>query len=131
MLVDVLQTGRVNVTKAMTEEERERERKLNSRLVSLNTQISRETNRRQPDQARLTELKAQLEKARLEFGAFQTNLYAAHPELKVHRGEAQPLTLEEAAGLLPDDASALLEYVVTDEETYLFVAIRATGQIGS
>ncbi len=63
----------------------------------------------------MTELKAQLEKARLDFEAFQTNLYAAHPELRVQRGEAQPLTLEEAAALLPDAKSALLEYVVTDE----------------
>jgi tetratricopeptide (TPR) repeat protein len=88
VLLDVLQTGRVNVTKAMTAEEREQERQLNLRLVSLNTQILREANRRQPDQARLSDLKAQLEKARLEFSAFQTVIYAAHPELKTQRGEA-------------------------------------------
>ena len=128
VLVDVLQTGRVNATKAMTEDERERERQLNNRLVSLNSQISAESNRRQPDQARLTELKALLDKARLEFGAFQTALYAAHPELRVQRGEARPLTLEQTAGLLRDAASALLEYVVTDEVTYLFVVTKRVGK---
>ncbi len=128
VLLDVLRTGRVNVTKAMTAEEQEQESKLNSQLIALNTRISGETARPQPDQARLTELKTQLQKARLDFEAFKTNLYAVHPELKTQRGEAPPLKLEEAAALLPDAASALLEYVVTDDKTYLFAITEATGQ---
>src|SRR6266498_2337998 len=128
VLLDVLQSGRVNAAKAMTGEEQEQERKLNSQLVSLNTQIYRETNRPQPDQARLTELMAQLQKARLAFEAFQTNLYAAHPELRAQRGEAQPLSPGEAAALLPDAKSALLEYVVADDKTYLFVITKAAGK---
>jgi CHAT domain-containing protein/tetratricopeptide (TPR) repeat protein len=128
VLLDVLQSGRVNGAKAMTGEEQEQERKLNSRLVSFNTQIYRETARPQPDQARLTELNAQLQKARLDFEAFQTNLYAARPELKSQRGEAQPLSPEEAAALLPDAKSALLEYVVADDKTFLFVITKAAGK---
>jgi CHAT domain-containing protein/Tfp pilus assembly protein PilF len=129
-LLDVLQTGRVNVAKAMTASEQEQERQLNGQLVALNTQISREAARPQPDQARLSELKARLHKARLDFEAFQTNVYAAHPELRAQRGEAQPLKLEEASTLLPDAASALLEYVVTDEVTYLLVVTKAQGKSG-
>jgi CHAT domain-containing protein len=129
-LLDVLQTGRVNVAKAMTASEQEQERQLNGQLVALNTQISREAARPQPDQARLSELKARLQTARLDFEAFQTNIYAAHPELRAQRGEAQPLKLEEASNLLPDAASALLEYVVTDEVTYLFVVTKAQGKSG-
>src|SRR5262249_13593897 len=111
VLLDVLQSGRINVTKAMTGEAQEKERNLNGQLVSLNTQVYRETTRPQPDQARLTDLNSQLQKARLDFEAFQTNLYAAHPGLRAQRGEAQPLRPEEAAALLPDEKSALLEYV--------------------
>src|SRR6202008_1702471 len=80
------------------------------------------------DQSRLTELRAQLQQARLDFESFQTNLYAIHPELKAQRGEAQPLKVEEAAALLPDAASALLEYVVTDDKTYLFAITKAAGK---
>jgi CHAT domain-containing protein/Tfp pilus assembly protein PilF len=127
-LLDVLRTGRINVTKAMTGQEQEQERKLNGQLVSLNTQISRETASPKPDQARLTELKAQLQKARLDFEAFQNDLYTAHPELRAQRGEAQPLRLEEAASLLPGAASALLEYVVTDDKTYLFAITKSAGK---
>jgi CHAT domain-containing protein/Tfp pilus assembly protein PilF len=128
VLLDVLQTGRVNVTKAMTPKEQEQERKLSDQLVALNTQISRESVRPKPDQARLTELKAQLQKARLDFEAFQTNLYAVHPELRAQRGEAPPLKIEEAAALLPNAASALLEYVVTGDKTYLFAITKAAGK---
>ena len=124
VLLDVLHSGRVNVTKAMTAAEQEQERGFNGHLVSLNTQISRENLRPQPDPTRLDDLKAQLQKARLDFEAFQTGLYAAHPELKTQRGEVEPLTLEQAADLLPDAESALLEYVVTDERTYLFTLTR-------
>ncbi|MGH9832340.1 MAG: tetratricopeptide repeat protein [Blastocatellia bacterium] len=120
VLLDVLQSGRANITKAMTAAEQERERGFNNHLVSLNTQISRENSRTQPDAARLNDLKAQLQKARLDYEAFQTALYAAHPELKAQRGEVELLTLEQARDLLPDTRSALLEYVVTDERTYLF-----------
>ena len=126
VLLDALQTGRVKITKATTVQEQEQERKLNNQLVSINTQIYREAVRSQPDQVRLTQLKAQLQKARLDFEDFQTNLYAAHPELRTQRGETQPLVLEEAGTLLPDAASALLEYVVTDDRTYLFIITKAT-----
>ena len=119
-LLDTLHSGRVNITKAMTEAERELERECNNHLVSLNAQISRENLRPQPDSARLNDLNARLQKARLDYEAFQTGLYAAHPELKAQRGEAEPLTPEQARDLLPDARSALLEYVVTDERTYLF-----------
>jgi CHAT domain-containing protein len=120
VLLDVLNSGRINVTKAMTAAEQEKERGLNNQLVSLNTQISRENLRAQPDAARLNDLKAHLQKVRLDFEAFQTSLYAAHPELKTQRGEVETVTSEQARALLPDSPSALLEYVVADEQAYLF-----------
>jgi len=124
VLLDALQTGRINGAKAMTAQEHEQEQKLHGQLVALNTQISREAARPKPDQARLAELNAQLPKARLDFESFQT----AHPELRAQRGEVQPLRLEEAVALLPDAASALLEYVVTDDKTYLFAITKAAGK---
>jgi CHAT domain-containing protein/tetratricopeptide (TPR) repeat protein len=121
VLLDVMHSGRVDITKAMTTQEREQEARLRNELAILNSQISRESQLPQPDQTRLADLKARLQKARLQYEAFQTSLYAAHPELRVQRGEARVLTLGEAAALLPDAQSALLQYVVTSEKTYLFV----------
>lgn len=124
VLLDVLRGGRADVAKAMSAPERERETKLKRNLVALNAQASRESLSERPDQARLADLRAKLQSARLEYEAFQTTLYAGHPELKVRRGEAQPIAVAEAVQLLPDAKSALLEYMVTDEKTYLFVITR-------
>lgn len=127
VLLDVLGDGKVDVTKAMTGDELNTERSLRSELVSLNTQISRLNLSPNPVDARLSELNARLAKARLEYEAFRTNLYGAHPELKVRRGETRPFTPEAAADLLPDSSTALLEYVVGAEKSYLFVITRAAA----
>jgi len=126
VLLDVLSRGRVNITKAMTASEQAQEQRAQNDLVSLNTQLSRESLRPQPDAARLSDLRTRLQKARLDYEAWQTNLYAAHPELKVHRGEALPLTVEQARDLLPDAESALAEFMVMEAKTYLFVLTRKT-----
>src|SRR5262249_34552866 len=129
-LLDVLSSGRVSVTKTMTGPEIEQERKLNGQLVSLNTQIYREKQREHADQDRLKRLDSELQKARLDFEAFQTNLYAAHPELKIQRGEASPFRLEQANALVPNGTTALLEFVVAEEKTYLFVLTKsATAEV--
>lgn len=119
-LLDVVTGGGVNITKAMSEPESAREEQLRRQMVSLNAQFTREQQRPQQDQNRLAELKAKIEKARLAYEEFESELYAARPELKVRRGEAPPITAEEAARLLPNAQTALLEYVVTEEKTFIF-----------
>ena len=116
-LLDVLQSGRINVTKAMTAKEQEQERDLVREIVTLNSQISREG---LPASDRLASLKARLEKARLNYEAFQTNLYAAHPKLKAQRVQTPPLSLAETSDML-DSKTALLEYVIAEEKSFLLV----------
>jgi CHAT domain-containing protein len=119
-LLEVLQSGRINITKAMTAKEQETEQRLRNELFSVNSQLLKESLRQKSDPARLPELNGRVQKARLNYEAFQMNLYVAHAELKGKRGEAQPLKPEETGALLEDSKSLLLEYVVTDEQTYLF-----------
>ncbi|MDQ3256133.1 MAG: tetratricopeptide repeat protein, partial [Acidobacteriota bacterium] len=120
VLLDVLHSGRVNITKAMTTAEQQQERKLSGELVALNSQISQERARKVPDKTRGAELTAHQQQKRRDYEAFEGSLYAAHPELKVRRGEVQPVSLDETAALLPDARSALVQYVVTDDKTFLF-----------
>ena len=127
VLLDVLRSGRLNVTKAMSREEDENERRLGEKLVSFNAQIYHERTRQSPNQTRLSELDAQLQKARLEYEAFQTTLYGTHPELKAQRGEMQPLSLSDAVQLMPDARMAILEFVVLDDKIHLFVLTREPG----
>lgn len=121
VLLDVMSNGRFNVTKSMTAQERAEETRLDNDLVALNSQISRESQRPKGDQKRLADLRAKLERARLDYEAFRATLYSAHPNLKVQRGELQPFSLHQALSLLPDEKSALLEYVVSEDRVYLFV----------
>ncbi len=124
VLLDALQSGRANLRQSWSKEEQQADEQQRLRLVSLNTQLTTEVRRDKPDTARVAELKAEVEKARLEYEDFETRLYLAHPELRVQRGEAPTIKSEELAALLPDASSALLEYVVGEEQTYLFVVTK-------
>ena len=128
VLLDMLQQGRVRINKAMTATELEEERRLKSELTQLNKQLGRLTQWDKKDAARVSEVESKLEKARLDYEAFQNSLYAAHPELKTQRGEAPIVNAQELADLLPDASSALLEYIVTDEATYLFIITKPDGK---
>ena len=126
-LLDMLQQGRVRVQKTMTAKEQEEERQLKSQLTQLNKLLSRVA-QSEKDAARVGEVENQLEKARLNYEAFQNALYTAHPELKTQRGEAPIINAQELAELLPDASSVLLEYVVTDKQTYLFTITRPAAR---
>ena len=80
-LLDMLQQGRVRVHKAMTAKEQEEERRLKSQLTQLNKLLARVT-QSEKDAARVAEVENQLEKARLNYEAFQNALYAAHPGIE-------------------------------------------------
>jgi CHAT domain-containing protein/tetratricopeptide (TPR) repeat protein len=121
VLLDVLSNGRANITKAMTSDELKRDHELSAELAALNTQLVRVKTQSKPDAAQVADTQTRLDKTRLEYEAFQANLYAAHPELRVQRGKTHPLTLAEARDLLPDEETAILEYVVTENGSYLFV----------
>jgi CHAT domain-containing protein len=120
-LLELLQKGRINITKSASPAEQDQERQLNKKIVSLNRQITAEKLKSQPNEKRLAEVEEQLKKARLGFEAFQTTLYAAHPELKVQRGDIRPVSFDDALQLIPDTKTALLDFIVTDENVHLFV----------
>jgi CHAT domain-containing protein len=121
MLLDVLRNGRVDINKNMSPEERAQENTLRARVTTLNSQLRRESLLARVDQTHIDALGTQIQKARLEYDAYETRIYAAHPDLKVGRGESAPLSLNDAGALIDDSRAALLEYVVTEKQTYVFV----------
>ena len=128
VLLDALQSGHTDLRKSWSKEEQQTEEELRLRLVSLNSQFTNEVRKDKPDVKRVTELKIAVEKTRLEYEDFETGLYLAHPELKVQRGEAPTIRAEELAALLPNASSALLEYVVGDNKTSLFVVTKGAKE---
>ncbi|HEU4389914.1 MAG TPA: CHAT domain-containing protein [Blastocatellia bacterium] len=124
VLLDVLRSGKIDVSKAMTAEEQRQERELRSRTVSLNSEISQQELEKIPDARKLADLNERLVRARSEYEEFQIKLYATHPALKAQRGDLPPVTLNESMALMADDTAALLEFVVTKDKTFLFVLSR-------
>lgn len=120
-LLDVLRNGRIPINKALSLDEQEKEHAANAELTALNVQIYDERQRPKPNLDRIAELEPRREKSRLDYEAFLTSLYVKHPELKVQRGEAAPITAAEAAALIPDRSTAIVEFVVADEKSYLIV----------
>ena len=126
VLLDVLRNGRTNLNKSLSQKEHSEEQRLYSELVYLNTQIRLERMREQPNNARIEDMEARLQKARNAYETFQTSLYALHPELRVRRGLFPTFEFETAAALIPDSRTAFLEYVVTDEQSFLFLLTRSS-----
>ena len=125
VLLDILQQGQISVQKTMSKEEQEDEHRLKSELTQLNKQLARATESDKPDAAGVSQIEPRLEKGRLNYEAFQNSLYAAHPELKVRRGEAPVISAQELTALLPHSSTALVEYVVTNDKIYLFAVTKA------
>ena len=125
VLLDALQTGRANLRTSWSKEEQEAEERQRQKLVTLNSQLTNESRREKSDVSRVAELKSAVEKARLEYEDFETKLYVTHPELRLQRGAAPIIKADELASFVPDASSALLEYVVDEDKTFLFVVTKS------
>lgn len=130
VLLDVLRGGRVNITRSLRQDERSEERRLYAEMVSVNAQIRVERMREPVNESRITALEGRLEKARNEYETFQSALYATHPELKLKRGVFPSFGTQDLATAIPDSGTAVLEYVVTDERTFLFLLARDSARRG-
>jgi CHAT domain-containing protein len=127
ILLDVLRNGRISITKSSNQAEQADEHRLYSEIVSLNTQIRAERMRQQPHEASLSDLETRLQKARSAYEVFQAALYAANPELKAQRGVFSEFTLEDASAAIRDSGTAVLEYVVTSEQAFLFMLTKESA----
>lgn len=121
VLFDVLSNGKVNVTEALTSQEKEEERRLNRAILKLNKQMREEKLKKAPDADLLNSLEAQLSSARLEYESFQNALDASRPDPNLRLAQAPALRLEGGGTFGEDYGTAFLEYVVTKEKIYLFV----------
>lgn len=128
-LLDVLQSGRIEITKQMSMEEATAERELRSDLRIANTLLQAEKDKGNPDHARLSKFKNQVRAARMALENFQTNLYATHPALKIQRADISSIEPRKITTLLQKE-SAILEYSVSKERTFLFVWTQENGEPG-
>jgi CHAT domain-containing protein/Tfp pilus assembly protein PilF len=118
VLLDIMRDGKQMITKSMSASELQEEQRLNSLLVSLNTQLFREKQRAAPDNQRVRELTNNLDAARKSHEAFLNHLYVTHPTLRIQRGQTE-IDLEKVQ--IPDEKSMFLNFLVMENETLLFL----------
>jgi CHAT domain-containing protein/Tfp pilus assembly protein PilF len=106
----------------LSSEEKREQTRLRDALRAVDQQIARGQESKSADQARLTALEATRRSARDAVAAFETVLLARHPELATVRGQVAPLTVPDAGRLLTDRATAVVEYVVSNDRLFAFLA---------
>lgn len=119
VLLDVLKEGRSQLDTVLTAEERRRDQELRSQMSSLNVRLLHDA--RASGKGASSALQSQLDNARLQYAAFQTNLYVAHPEMKVQRGEVEPIGAQDAQALLTP-GSVFVEFAVGSDKLFTFVS---------
>jgi CHAT domain-containing protein/Flp pilus assembly protein TadD len=129
-LIDALQGEKVKIDRLLTPQESAREQRFRNELVSYRAQIERASGKN-ADPGVVAALQNQLATKRREFEDFRIRLNASHPELKTQRGEMKPIGMEETAALLPDERSALVEFAVAEDKTFLFVITKDAAQTPS
>jgi CHAT domain-containing protein/Tfp pilus assembly protein PilF len=124
VLFEVLREGPAE-RRRLTADERARERALEQRLSDLQARLWAAQSSTPRDGATIERLQGELRTARVQHGELRAALYAAHPGLKLQRGDIAAGSADAAAALLDDRRSALLEFLVADDATYLFVVVRS------
>jgi len=117
-LIDLLKNSNAITYKGISDGERLEEQRLSGELASIAIQLERAG---EQGAARQSDLRDRLRRARADYLAFRSKLMAAHPDLKIGRGELASLTIEDTRSLIGDTSTALLEYTITESNTYLFV----------
>jgi len=120
VLSEALRLGRLDIDHEMNAEEKATEQRLSSVLAVYNQQYFIATQSGALDSKKRKQLAENREAARSAYRAFLTDLYAVHPNLSRQRGEAPPFALDQARKLVPENG-AILEFVVVEDKSYLFV----------
>lgn len=121
VLLDILSGGRFQPANVMTPSEKKEEQQLNQAIIAINNEIRQERLKKSADAAQLGQLNAKLDAARLKYASFQDVFHAAHPEWKTLPGQIGALEPDDLNKLIPNQKTALLDYVVTKERCYLFL----------
>jgi len=126
-LIDLLKNNNATTYKGLSLDQRREEQRLLSEVASLEMQLGREAEQRVPSETRRLDLREELRKARAAYAVFFRKVFSENPSLKTGRGELAALKLDDIRLLINDTSTALLEYTITEDNTYLFVLTADKG----
>src|SRR6185312_9003428 len=120
-LLGLLGNTGLKITTGSSPLEQAEERKLIAEVISLKLQLDRETQSRAVDKSRHDALSNRLSQARAGYESFRSRQYSNHPQLKINRGELSPVKVDQTRNLIGDEQTALIEYLGTENNVYMFV----------
>lgn len=126
-IIDLLQNNNATTHKGLSADQRREEQRLLNEVASLEIQVQREKEQRVPNEKRALDLRNRRRKARATYAGFRQKVFIESPGLKIGRGELAPLKLDEIRNLIADTSTALVEYTITEDNTYLFVLTADKG----
>ena len=127
VLHDVLKRGRLPLSQTMTPEQQAQEKRLSGQIRDLNLQLLQEQEKKEPDPIRIEKLRGELKTSRVKYDALQDAISALQANTRVLPRTTPHLPLDQLAAFIPDQHTAFLEYVVTEEKIYLFVVSKKAG----
>lgn len=127
VLLDILRTGQNAGGKNLTDKEKQDEKNLQSAVFVLENDLRRAAAKANANRSALAETQTKLDNARAALDSFTNALYAAHPELKIERGLSETINTDLLKQLLPDEKTALVEYVAMEKRTFIFTVSRGAG----
>jgi CHAT domain-containing protein len=119
VLLEAVRSNRTDLQDIYTEAEKAEADLLINKLSAVRQRIESES-----DGEARRELEPQLKAVQHELVLFQERLAAAHPELSLRAGPAQPLTPARLNTLIPANDIAYLEYIVTGDAVGIFILKR-------
>ena len=128
-LLDLLGNGKIKSQDIKTRQQIEKEQALRSQISQLQRQIFKESESRQRNVrgAAITVYRKSLQKAQDEYQRLLLDLKIRNPEYAA-MVDIEPLATSEIQQLLPPNA-ALLEYLLTEQNTLVFVLTRDGLQV--
>jgi tetratricopeptide (TPR) repeat protein len=120
----MLAAGERDISRGMSDAERDEERTIAVELVSLHAQLSREKGLPKPDSGRIARLEKRVAEATARRTAQQQRLFERLPDLRIWRGLVPAATRADVADFIVDARTILVELVVGDEKVLAVTARR-------
>lgn len=127
----VFRKDELRINKPLNAAERQTEQRSFSMLLGLELELARMRQRRTVDEKAITAVRGRLTQSQTACVNVRKGLYLRYPQLPVYRGELPRLKSVADAGIfVADGKTVLLEFLVTDTTTYLFVLTRESKPRG-
>ena len=121
VLRDILESGRMDLSDALTDDERKRKTASEETLASLNRDLQKALNTGQDTHA-IEKAQAALDAARVEGRNLENALFAAHPEVRKREPVARTSATDVSPTIGRDPDTLLLEFVTHADSTTVFMA---------